>query len=155
MTLTTTTHLNFRGTAREALEHYRAVFGGTLTAATYADLGAPQDAPGADRLVFGQLDTPGGLRLMAYDVPGEPAPGLAGPAGSTRRENGLTLTDRPFFQSLRGRSLDEVTPLWDGLAAGGQVVEPLAASPWSPGFGMLTDRFGVTWVVDVEAPRAG
>jgi len=29
---------------------------------------------------------------------------------------------------------------------------PLAASPWSPGFGMLTDRFGVTWVVDVAPP---
>lgn len=44
-----------------------------------------------------------------------------------------------------------MTAYWNGLAEGGQVVEPLAASAWSPGFGMLTDRFGVTWVLDVQA----
>ncbi|SJM61537.1 PhnB protein; putative DNA binding 3-demethylubiquinone-9 3-methyltransferase domain protein [Actinomycetales bacterium JB111] len=73
----------------------------------------------------------------------------------TRRENGLTFTDRPFFQSVRGESLADVEPIWAGLAEGATIVEPLAASAWSPGFGMLTDRFGVTWVVDVQAAYAG
>ena len=50
---------------------------------------------------------------------------------------------------MRGSSLDEVRGYWDRLAVGATVVEPLAASAWSPGFGMLTDRFGVTWVLDV------
>ena len=40
---------------------------------------------------------------------------------------------------------------WDRLSEGATIVEPLAASAWSPGFGMLTDSFGVTWVIDIAA----
>ncbi|WP_315638247.1 MULTISPECIES: VOC family protein [Microbacterium] len=145
MTLTTTTHLNFRGTAREALDFYGSVFGGEVTAATYGQFGMPEGVPGFDKVVFGQLDGP--VRLMAYDIPG--ADDTAAPSGATRRENGMTITDRSFFQSLRADSLAELQPVWDALADGATLVEPLTASAWSAGFGMLTDRFGVTWVLDV------
>ncbi|GAA3755535.1 VOC family protein [Streptomyces tremellae] len=155
MSITTTTHLNFRGTARQALAFYQSVFGGRLTLATYGDLGAPAQAPGADKIVFGRLESEDGFRVMAYDVPGADDPDPAAVAGTTRRENGTTVTDRTFFQSVRGGSLDEVAGYWKALAEGADIVEPLAASPWSPGFGMLTDRFGVTWVLDVEPPHAG
>lgn len=150
MSLTTTTHLNFRGTARTALEFYRSVLGGDLSIATYGDFGMPADIPGADRVVFGQLQTADGLRLMAYDIPGQD-PTDPPAAGTTRRENGVTFTDRPFFQSLQAASLDELAGVWNGLAEGAEIIEPLAASAWSAGFGMLTDRFGVTWVLDVRA----
>ena len=153
MSISTTTHLNFRGTAGQALEFYQKVFGGTLTSATYADFGMPKEVPGADKIVFGQVESEDGFRVMAYDIPGTDSTDAT--AGSTRRENGTTITDRTFFQSLRGQSLSEVEALWDGLADGAQIIEPLAASAWSPGFGMLTDRFGVTWVIDVEAPYNG
>lgn len=146
MTVTTTTHLNFAGTARAALDFYATVFGGSVTAATYGDFGMPAGVPGADKVVFGQV-AGGVITLMAYDIPG--ATDASATAGSTRRENGVTITDRPFFQSLRASSLDELTGYWDALAEGATVVEPLAASAWSAGFGMLTDRFGVTWVLDV------
>ncbi|WP_431779123.1 VOC family protein [Microbacterium aurantiacum] len=150
MSITTTTHLNFPGTARQALDFYQAVFGGTVTAATYGDLGMPADAPGADKIVFGQVENDNGFRVMAYDIPGQDTTDTSTLAGHTRRENGATITDRTFFQSVRGETLDEVTTIWDALADGADVIEPLAASPWSPGFGMLTDRFGVTWVIDVQ-----
>lgn len=151
MSIATTTHLNFRGTAYSALEFYRSVFGGRLTTASYGDFGMPKEVPGADKIVFGQLETDDGFRLMAYDIPGQNSADSTETAGTTRRENGTTVTDRTFFQSLRGQDLEEVARLWDGLADGAQIIEPLAASAWSPGFGMLTDRFGVTWVIDVEA----
>lgn len=146
MTLTTTTHLNLRGDARAALDLYASVVGGRAAVTTYAEVGMPTDAPGAGSVVFGLVEADNGFRVMAYDVP--EAPGQT-QAGATRRENGLTLTDQPFFVSVRGETLDEVRAVWDGLADGATVVEPLAASAWSPGFGMLTDRFGVTWVLDV------
>lgn len=152
MSITTTPHLNFHGDARAALEFYRSVFGGGLTITRYGDVGVPQDAPGADHVVFGSVETAEGFRVMAYDVPGQ-FDGPAGPAGSTRRENGTTITDQPFFVSVRCGSLEEVQGYWDSLSADANVIEPLAASHWSPGFGMLTDRFGVTWVLDV-APVA-
>ncbi|NYD67569.1 VOC family protein [Agromyces atrinae] len=150
MSITTTTHLNFAGTARAALEFYHEVFGGEVTIATYSDFGMPADAPGADGVVFGQVVSADGFRVMAYDIPGAVS-NPADDAGTTRRENGVTLTDAAFFVSVRGENLAEVEGYWSALAEGGSIVEALAASPWSPGFGMLTDRFGVTWVIDVAA----
>ncbi|WP_146794967.1 VOC family protein [Agrococcus baldri] len=153
MSITTTTHLNFRGTARSALQLYASAFGGSVTVSTYGDLGMPSDAPDADRIVFGQVENEDGFRIMAYDIPGTDVDPVA-TAGTTRREHGTTITDRSFFQSARGQSLEEVLAIWERLAEGADIIEPLAASAWSPGFGMLTDRFGVTWVLDVQPGAA-
>ncbi|WP_432571111.1 VOC family protein [Kineococcus sp. SYSU DK005] len=159
MSITTTTHLNFRGQARAALEFYQSVFGGSLNIATYGDFGMPKEVPGADNVVFGAVTADNGFRVMAYDVPGQvlgqvsgQAAASAGSEPSTRRENGTTVTTEPFFLSVRGETLAEIEEFWAELAVEATIVEPLAASAWSPGFGMLADRFGVTWILDVEAP---
>ncbi|RFA12289.1 bleomycin resistance protein [Subtercola boreus] len=151
MSIQTTTHLNFHGEARAALEFYQSVFGGQLVVATYGDFGMPTEASGASTVVFGQVESEGGFRVMAYDVPGEAGASstTAGAAGSTHRENGVTLTDQTFFVSVRGETLDDIQGYWAALSVDGAIVESLAASAWSPGFGMLTDRFGVTWILDV------
>ena len=154
MSLTTVAHLNFHGEARQALEFYRSVFGGRLVVATYADVGMPADLPGADHVVWGQV-VADGFSVMAYDVPGQGAPDPSGPTPSTRRENGLTLTDQPFFLSVRGDAVEEVAPVWAVLAAGATVVEAFGPAAFAPAFGMLTDRFGVTWVVDVAGQPQG
>lgn len=160
MPVQTVTHLNFHGQAREALVHYASVFGGKAVIATYADFGMPAGLPDADRVVFGQVTADSGFSVMAYDVPraaGSTEPSV--PAGSartsTRREHGHTFTDSPFFVSVRGDDVDEVAALWEGLAAGATVVEPFGPSQWAPGFGMLTDRFGVTWILDVATAYQG
>ncbi|MEV7099602.1 VOC family protein [Amycolatopsis sp. NPDC051045] len=153
MSLTAVAHLNFHGEAREALEFYQSVFGGQLTVATYADFGMPAELPGAGHVVFGQVVAENGFRVMAYDVPGRDAPAAPG-APSTRRENGTTITEEPFFLSVRGERIDEVTPVWEGLAKGATVIEAFGPAPWAPAFGMLADRFGVTWIVDVAAEYA-
>jgi PhnB protein len=150
MSIATVAHLNFRGQARAALEFYQSVFGGQLLVTTYGDLGLPADRPDAARVVFGQVVADDGFRVMAYDVPGTTAP-AAPPAPATRRENGTTLTTEPFFLSVRGDTVEEVGALWGRLAEGATVVEPYAPAQWAPAFGMLTDRFGVTWVLDVAA----
>ncbi|RUR03123.1 VOC family protein [Labedella endophytica] len=150
MSVTVTTHLNFTGTARAALEFYAQAFGGHTTISTYGDFGMPAGLPDTDKVVFGLVVAPNGFSVMAYDIPGSDEPR---PAGTTRRENGTTITDEPFFVSLGGETLEEVSTYWDALVDGAIIVEPLAASAWSAGFGMLTDRFGVTWSVSVVAPR--
>jgi PhnB protein len=48
----------------------------------------------------------------------------------------------------------EAKRIFDALADGGEVTMPLAATFWSPAFGMCTDRFGVPWMVSVEAETA-
>lgn len=151
MSATPTAHLNFAGTARAALEFYAAAFSGSAIIRTYAEFGMPAELPGADRVVYGQVFGADGFTVMAYDIPGADAPRLPGAA---HRENGTTGTDQSFFLALSGASLEEVRTWWDALATDGTVVEPLAASAWSAGFGMLTDRFGVTWTFSVVAPHA-
>jgi PhnB protein len=151
MSATPVPHLNFHGAARSALEFYAAAFGGDVVVQTYADLGMPADAPGAHEVVYGQVIGRDGFTLMAYDVPGAEAASTL--PGSARRQNGTTVTDQTFFLALGAESLDEATRCWNALMDGATVVEPLAASAWSPGFGMLTDRFGVTWAVSVVAAR--
>ncbi|KQP56822.1 VOC family protein [Agreia sp. Leaf283] len=148
MSATPVIHLNFRGQARAALEFYATAFGGQSFARTYGEFGMPAGLPDTDKVVFGQVVAPGGFTVMAYDVPGQDA----GPAtGSTHRENGTTVTDQSFFIALNAETLAEATGYWAALEAGATVVEPLAASAWSAGFGMLTDRFGVTWLFNVVA----
>lgn len=150
MTIQTTTHLNFRGDAGAALDFYQSVFGGHAVINTYADFGMPQDVPGADKVVFGLVASDSGFRIMAYDIPGETGGAITG-GTSTRRENNTTLTDQALFVSVNADTLEEARGYWGKLTVGATVVEPLAASAWSAGFGMLTDRFGVTWSVGVTA----
>lgn len=143
MAVTTTTHLNFRGDARAALEHYREVFGGSLNIATYADAGAAVDPAEADHVIWGEVRAAGGFHVMAFDVP-----------GSRPWDPG---TDA-FYVSVRGESTEEIGALWQRLAvdtAGAAVVVPLGPSGWTPLYGMVRDRFGVTWVLDVAVPYAG
>jgi PhnB protein len=148
MPLNAVAHLNFRGQAREALEFYRSVFGGQLNVVTYGDFGMPAEVPGAKNVVFGEVVAENGFRVMAYDVPGADEP-IAQGEPTTRREHGTTITEEPFFLSVRGESVDEVAPIWDGLADGATVIEKFGPAQWAPAFGMLADRFGVTWIVDV------
>ena len=150
MSINAVAHLNFHGQARAALEFYQSVFGGQVTVATYGDFGMPAGVPGATNVVFGQVVADNGFRVMAYDVPGADAP-IAQGAPTTRRENGTTVTEEPFFLSVRGETVEEVGALWERLADGATVVEAFGPARWAPAFGMLTDRFGVTWILDVAA----
>lgn len=138
MSIETTTHINFDGQAREALDHYATVFGGTVTAATYGQMGASQDPAWADRVVFGQVTTDAGFRIMAFDVwPDQPY------------DQGTNA----FYVFVHGDDADEVTRYWEALSEGAEVRQPLAPSPWAPLAGQLRDRFGVVWQLDVAAPQ--
>ncbi|MBL7259509.1 VOC family protein [Paractinoplanes lichenicola] len=153
MAITTNTHLNFRGDARAALEFYQSVFGGHLTVVAYSDFGMPKELPDAGKVVFGQVTADSGFTILAYDIPSQAVP--TAPLTPTTRENGMTLTGERFFVAVGGDTADEVSALWDKLADGAEIVEKFGPSPFSPGFGMLTDRFGVTWILQVNAAHAG
>jgi PhnB protein len=137
MAIKTTTHLNFRGQAQEALEFYRSVFGGEIMLLTYANAGAVRNPAEAEQIMWGQVTSPEGFSIMAYDVPSHLsyAPG-----------------EIPVFVSVHGEQAEEITRYWTGLTEGGTIVQDLAPAGWSPLYGMLKDRFGVTWVMDVAAP---
>lgn len=139
MSVRTVTHLNFQGTARAALAFYHAIFNGQHTLVTYAQVGRAEESTDPDHVIWGQVTGDDGIALMACDVPA----GLEFNPGH-----------QPFYVSLRGDDADMITALWNGLADGAEILQAPAPSQWSPLYGMLRDRFGVTWVVDVMVPRS-
>jgi PhnB protein len=136
MSVTTTTHINFRGRAREALAFYQSVFGGEIAIATYADIHAVEQPDQADHVAFGRIGAPNGFTIMAYDV----QPSKAFDPGTN-----------PFYITLQGTDGDEIQSLWDALAASARtILTPLGPAPFAPLYGMLTDRYGVTWIVGAD-----
>lgn len=131
-------YLSFRDTAREALEFYRTVFGGELevdTFASFPDMG--HDPSENDLVMHGQLTTPEGLVLMASDTPSSME--YKAPQG--------------FSVSFSGDDADVVRATWDKLADGATVNMPLDTPPWGGLFGMLTDRYGVDWMLAANAEQ--
>ena len=130
-------YLNFNGNARQALEFYNGVFGGNLNLSTYADFGG-KDAPNADKIMHGQLETQAGYTLMGADTP----PGM--------EYQGM----HGFGVSLSGDDGDTLRGYWEKLSAGGTVTMPLQKQAWGDEFGMITDQFGVPWLVNISQPQA-
>lgn len=125
-------YLNFNGNARQALEFYTSVFGGNLNLSTFAEFGMAE-APVADKIMHGQLETDAGYTLMAADTP----PGM--------EFNGM----HGFGVSLSGDDADVLRRYFDKLADGGTVTMPMQKQAWGDEFGMVTDKFGVPWLVNI------
>ena len=129
-------YLNFNGNARQALEFYKDVFGGSLNVNTFADFG--NTGPDGDRIMHGQLETELGYTIMAADNYSE-APDVV-PAG--------------FAVSLSGDDADALRGYFEQLAADGAVTMPMAKQAWGDEFGMCTDKYGVPWLVNVSQGQA-
>jgi PhnB protein len=125
-------YLTFPGTAREAMQHYERVFGGTLTLMTFADAGA-EGVPDPQQVMHAMLETPSGYTLMASDLP----PGMEHQPGTS------------VAISLSGDDAEELRGYWKALAQDGTVTMPLEMQMWGDEFGSCTDRFGVHWMVNI------
>lgn len=125
-------YINFPGNAREAMEFYNYVLGGTLVVNTFGEFGG--ETPNPDGVMHAQLETDGGFVLMASDLP----PGMEHDAGSN------------IAISLSGDNSEELRAYWERLSAGGTVTMPLEKQMWGDEFGMCTDRFGISWMVNIS-----
>ena len=128
-------YLSFDGDARQAMEFYQEVFGGTLNLHAYGDTG--QSGAGADKIMHGMLETTSGFTLMGADAP----PGTEHTPGNT------------FSVSLSGDDEAELRGYWEKLSADGSVSVPLEKQMWGDVFGMCTDRFGIPWMVNIGSPQ--
>ena len=136
MSINTVAHINFRGEARPALHFYQSVFGGDLVLLTHAQIYGTTDPAEADLVSWGRVVSKDGFAIMAYDAPASRAydPGQS-----------------PFFISVSGGAGDEIRAYWGKLKVDGEILQDLAPAGWSPLYGMLRDRFGITWVLDVQS----
>ncbi len=129
-------YLGFRDNARQAMEFYRSVFGGDLTMSTFAEFQASQDPAEGPKIMHAMLIAPNGFVLMGADTP---------------KDRPHTPGDT-YSVSLSGDDEAELRGYWDKLSPGAKVTWPLAKAPWGDTFGMLTDRFGVSWMVNIAGP---
>lgn len=129
-------YLNFRGNARQAMEFYQGVFGGTLRLNTFGEFN-PEAGPIADQVMHAQLETDSGYTIMGSDTPPEMAhnPG-----------DNITV-------SLSGDDAAELRGYWEKLSAGGKVTIQLEKQMWGDEFGACVDQFGIPWMVNI-GPQA-
>ena len=129
-------YLFFEGRCEEAIEFYRGALGAEVTALMRSK-DSPDPSmrmPGADEKIIHASLRVGDLTVMASD-------GRCRGEGSFQGFSlALTVPDRAAADRLVS-----------ALADGGQVQMPLQKTFFSPGFGMVADRFGVSWMIVVEA----
>jgi PhnB protein len=152
MSTTLTPYLTFDGNTREAFKFYETALGAKIqTMLTYADMPAmdtageacggsaqPAEAaefgarPTGDGIMHAALALPGGAMLFAGDTPpGMPFDGVKG-----------------VMIALQYETIDRAHSAFSALSQGGHVTMPMAPSFWAEIFGMLTDRFGISWAVN-------
>jgi len=131
-------YINFKDNTRTAMEFYQSVFGGKLSISTFKDFQASQDPADDDKIMHAQLEAANDIFFMAADIPSheEYHPGTN------------------FSMSLSGEEHAQLSAYFEKLSAGGTVTQPLTLAPWGDTFGMLTDQFGIAWMVNIIGKKA-
>jgi PhnB protein len=129
-------YLNFNGNTEEAFNFYKSVFGGEFLA-----LQRFKDTPAA-----AQIPAEAGEKIMHVALP--IGKGNVLMATDALESMGQQLTHGNNFSiSINTESQEEADRIFNGLSTGGQVTMPLDKAFWGDYFGMLTDRFGIQWMV--------
>ena len=131
-------YIFFKGNAKEAMEFYKNVFGGDLTLQTLGEAPKEAQAEAIDRdpnkIMHAKLE--GGLiTLMGSDS-----------AKASDKAAKIEL-------SLNGSDETKLRAVFDKLSEGGKATMPLAKQFWGDTFGMVTDKFGVDWMVNIEPAK--
>jgi PhnB protein len=134
-------YLNFPGNTEEAFTFYKSVFGGE-----FAMVQRFKDTPEAGRVKPDELDK---IMHIALPVGGNMLMGT-----DALESMGHSVTrGTNFHLSLSPDSQEETDRLFHGLSAGGTVVVPLEKMFWGAYFGMCTDKFGISWMVNYDENR--
>jgi PhnB protein len=128
-------YLSFKDDAREAMEFYASVFGGKLDVSTFKEYQASQDPSEDDKVMHAMLVADNGFVIMGADTP-----------SSMAYEPGARIS-----MSLSGDDEAELRGYWDKLREGGTETMPLEKAPWGDTFGMLRDKYGIDWLVNITA----
>jgi PhnB protein len=132
-------YLHFNGNAEEALHFYSKVFGVEPVISRYGDNPAPDlKEEDKNKVMHGDINGDG-VRLMISD---------SGPMGDVSPGSNYSL-------SLSGTAADaeKLTEYFTKLSEGGKVTVPLSKAGWGDTFGMLEDKYGFGWLVNIAAEQ--
>jgi PhnB protein len=129
-------YIFFQGNSREAMEFYKGIFGGELTVQTYDE--SPGDFPGKEQMKG---------KIMHADLSG----GDARLMGSDTQE--ASAVAKKVSLSLSGSDEPKLRKIFDSLGTSGKISQPLQKAPWGDTFGALVDKFGVEWMMNINAKK--
>jgi PhnB protein len=132
-------YLNFNGNTEEAFEFYKSVFGGEfITLMRFRDTPEKDKIPAReqDKIMHVALPLGQGSVLMGTDLLESQGPDL--------------IMGNNFSLAVTTESEEATNTLFGALAAGGRVTMPLQKTFWGSYFGMLTDKFGIQWMLDYD-----
>ena len=135
-------YLNFPGNTEEAFQFYKSVFGGEFTA-----IQRFKDTPAADNVPAKEKD-----KIMHVSLPIGKGNILMGTDALESMGHKLT-TGNNFSISIETESKEEAKIIFDGLSIGGKTETPLRDEFWGAYFGMLSDKFGIRWMVNYTYPK--
>ncbi|MCG2613512.1 VOC family protein [Terrimonas sp. NA20] len=135
-------YLFFGGNCRQAMEFYNEIFGGKLELSTFgeAPAGAHGDSKTAsaetkDLIMHARLSGP--FVIMASDNPEHP----------------VKHSGQEFSLSISGTDKTLLEGYFSKLSQAGKITLPLSRQFWGPVFGMLTDQFGINWMISIQESR--
>lgn len=132
-------YISFKDNARAAMEFYQQALGGDLQVMTFGDMpGMVEDEAEKSLVMHAMLTTPDGLVLMGSDTPAHM---------EYQAPQGVSV-------SLSGSDEAALRAIWATLADGATVTLPFEQAPWGDQFGMLIDRFGVSWMFSAGAEQS-
>jgi PhnB protein len=131
-------YLAFDGNCGEAMKFYQSVLGGELKMQTFGESGSDVKDEDKDRIIHALLDNEA-LTFMASDG---------------NEENPVSFGNN-ISMSIVGEDEDQLRKFFEGLSEGGNVDMPLEKQFWGDTFGMLTDKFGVHWMVNINSGQQG
>ena len=135
-------YLNFQGTTEEAFNLYKSVFGGEFVMVMrFKDTpdGEKLSAEEKNKIMHIALPIGDGNILMATD--------------SLESMGHKTTAGTNFHLSIGAESKEKADKIFNGLSAGGNVSLPMQDQFWGDYFGMLTDKFGIQWMVSYTYPK--
>jgi PhnB protein len=135
MTVKLNSYIACKDNAKELLEFYQSIFGGEVYMDTFGSFSdkMPVDDADKDKVMHAHLKGDNGIELMFSDTP-----------SSMNYQEGSRIT-----LTLNGDDETNLRKYWDKLSEGGTITMPLDKAPWGDTFGMLVDKFGINWMVDI------
>jgi PhnB protein len=140
---TVNVYLTFNGNCKEAFDFYKSVFGGD-----YPYVGTFGEMPPQEGMTMPEEDK---NRIMHISLPISKETVLMGSDTGGEWASGYQQGNN-FSVSINADSKEEADKLFNGLSAGGRITMPMNHTFWGAYFGMFTDKFGISWMVNYDDP---
>lgn len=132
-------YLNFDGTTTsDAMKFYQSIFGGELTMQTFAEAGMSKSDEDKNYIVHAELKTEGLTFMASSGQPGVP----------------INFGDS-VSMNIVGTDSQKLNSWFEKLSEGGNVIMPLEKQFWGDVFGMLKDKFGIQWMINIYSEKDG